>query len=382
MKRVKKKWIILMVVLITNIFYLGIIYKQNIDNNNLKEKLNDSIRVDHNSIFLEEEKNCLEFVQKNLSSSSGGIYTNYLDENKTYEYSTGHEILSESVGLFMIYCVENNLEDQFVKQYKLLRDKMINKDGLVKWRIKEEDINMSNTSASIDDLRIIRGLLMAYECWNQKEYLNTALKIGDNLLKYNITNGILNNYKNPDDINKAKDIDLSYIDLYTMKLLSKYNESWKNIYSNGLKVIKKGYVSDEMPLYKKSYNIEKEIFADNKEINMINTTLVLLHLSEVGEIKDESIDWLKEQLRENEKVFNQYNKNNKLATTVEESTAVYAIIAAMAKSIKDDELYNLVMEKMLKLQVLEVGSPINGGFGNPNDLQVYSFDNLLALLAF
>ena len=64
------------------------------------------------------------------------------------------------------------------------------------------------------------------------------------------------------------------------------------------------------------------------------------------------------------------------------STAIYAICAQLGAVTGDDELYRQSLEYMNKLQVRDTTSPIYGGFGNPDTLEAFSFDNLMALMAY
>ncbi|MNI94960.1 hypothetical protein D3C73_1531470 [compost metagenome] len=50
--------------------------------------------------------------------------------------------------------------------------------------------------------------------------------------------------------------------------------------------------------------------------------------------------------------------------------------------IGDNELYQSGMERMNEFRVSDPASPLYGGFGDPNTGQAYSFDNLMALLAY
>ena len=45
-------------------------------------------------------------------------------------------------------------------------------------------------------------------------------------------------------------------------------------------------------------------------------------------------------------------------------------------------MYNLSISKMTALQVTDPSSPIYGAFGNPITCEAFSFDNLMALLAY
>ncbi|WIF93966.1 glycosyl hydrolase family 8 [Caminicella sporogenes] len=332
--------------------------------------------------YLEEEKNCLKFIKEKMSSKSGGIYTNYLENKRIEKVASGHEILSESEGLIMLYYVRTRDKDEFDKHFDIVKNKMLNKTGLVKWRIKEDNYNLAYSNATIDDLRIIRSLIYAYDIWKDKRYYKTLKKISEALLKFNVYKNCLNNYFDIKHKYKAKEIDISYIDLYTMKLLSNIDRQWDKIYKKGIQVINKGYLSDKLPLYKKTYDIEKNKYLDKDVINSIDVLLVVLHLSEVGLVKKETLEWIKDQMIYGGGIYAEYDIKTGKAINDVECTAIYAIAARIAKIAGDESLYKLLVKKMLSLQVLDKSSPLYGGFGETSTLKVYSFDNLQALLAF
>ncbi|MFR4052831.1 MAG: glycosyl hydrolase family 8, partial [Clostridium perfringens] len=52
-----------------------------------------------------EEKMLFDFIEKDLSKSGYGIYTNYIDKSSEGDITKGHSVLSESEGLMMLYSV-------------------------------------------------------------------------------------------------------------------------------------------------------------------------------------------------------------------------------------------------------------------------------------
>ncbi|MBF8982842.1 glycoside hydrolase [Lutibacter sp. B2] len=323
---------------------------------------------------MDEELNCLHFIEKKLSSKAGGIHTNYLDTKERTNLASGHEILSESEGLIMLYYVKNNNKALFDQHFEFVRKNMMTKKGGIKWRVREGNNNLTSSAASIDDLRVVHALLEAYTKWKEKEYYELMCKISKYTLKNSTYKEILTNRY------EDHDIDLSYIDVYTIKLLE--DKKWDKIYNHSLDIIEKGYISDEFPLYKKEYHINTKKYLNTKRINMIDSLLVVLHLSEVGLVKEKTIDWIGNELLNKGKIYSDYDLSTETHSGNGESTAVYSIIARIAKNIGNEALYDKAIRKMINLQVNDPSSKIYGSFGDINTLQVYSFDNLQALLAF
>lgn len=376
-KNIKIIFVCLFIIIIIYLIYFKINNKFN-----LEDFKDDKELKQFDNSYIKEEKLCLEFTINELSSNSGGIYTNYLDTNEVVKNATGHEILSESIGLAMLYFIEKDNKQQFDIQYKYMINNMFNKVGLLKWRIRENNHNIGQTSASIDDLRVIRALALAYNKWKDENYIKDAFLISENMLKYNITDNNLNNYYDVDMKAKSNEIDLAYVDLYTINNLSKNKNEWKIILNNSVNIINKGFISEELPLYYKTYNIGNEKFNNQSKLNMIDSLLVILHLSEVDMVKKSSVDWIKRQFEQYGVVYSEYNIKTGKPSSKEESTAVYAIIARIAKEINDEELYKKAIERMILFQVKDKDNEIFGSFGDENTLKVYSFDNLQALLGF
>lgn len=329
-----------------------------------------------------EEKLCLDFIGGKMRSKSKGIYTNFLDSKELKDYATGHEILSESEGLIMLYYVKNNNKKQFDIHLKFIKEKMMLENGLMKWRVRENNPTLTTSTASIDDLRIVRGLIHGYDKWGDKEYIKQTKKISKSLLRYNVKNNFLNDYYDSRYNSRSQRSTLSYIDLFTIRLLSRLDSKWNKVYEQGLKTIEKGYISDEFPHYNKTYNILKKNIEKSNTINSIDSLLVVMHLSEIGKAKKESIRWIREQIYNNNAIFSKYSCENGKPLSNMESTAIYAITARIAKNINDKVLYEKAMKRMLSLQIKSDKSIIQGAFGDINSQEVYSFDNLQALLAF
>lgn len=371
-----KKYFIIIFLVVT-IFIVSIY-------NLIKEKNFDYFDLSNKNFsnkYLKEKEICLNFIEEKMISKKGGIFTNYLKSDKTKEYATGHEVLSESEGLIMLFYVKNNNKRKFDEHFEFLMKYMLLKEGLFKWRISDSNIQLSNSSASIDDLRIVRALAYAYNQWEDKKYLELLKKINRGLLKYTVYNGILTDYYDNNSANSSQLISLSYIDLYTIDLLSKKNKEWESIYNNCLEVLENGYISDNFPHYKKSFNISEQDYLAQDKVNIIDSLLVILHLSEVNLVKRESIDWIRNQVYFNNGLFNEYDINTGKPTIIEESTAAYAIAARIAKNVGDENLYNELIKKMLRFQITNSNSDLYGAFGDIETLKVYSFDNLQAILA-
>ena len=385
MKKTKQVWIyaFLCVIAILLIVFLKQDKTEQADNGKVStEEDSDKIPIeaDENHETYNEEI-CLSFIRQSMSREDGGVYTNYLENDEHLSYSTGHEILSESVGLMMLYYVNKSEKHMFDEQVGVLLDGMLLPNGLVRWRVNYDGDGITETSATIDDLRIIRALIEAYELWGENQYLEYALKIESMIKENNVYEGNIVNYYDQKYDFTAKEVDLSYFDLKTMILMSEYNSEWLEIMENGINIVKDGMISDAFPMYYKTYDIENDEYLNSGKINVIDSFTTILHLSEVDEESKKSIEWIDNQM-DNFGVINSSYSCEGHSLSEDESTAAYAIVSRIAKNIGDNDLYNKAMSRMVQLQIKNRESIIYGSFGYEEELEVFSYDNLQALLAF
>ena len=127
-------------------------------------------------------RSVLHFLQQKMTSSDGGIYTNYLNEASENEITRGHDILAESQGLMMRYAADTGNQKLFQSSWGYVQKKMLLKNGLVAWRYADGKTASSN--ASVDDLRICQALRKAADRFGCKEYLQEADKIANALYQY------------------------------------------------------------------------------------------------------------------------------------------------------------------------------------------------------
>ena len=324
-----------------------------------------------------EEEILNKFINEKLMDEYGGIYTNYNNISTEGDLTKGHDILSESQGMMLNYCLYKNDQEKFNDSFKYIKENMFLKNGLISWRI--ENNKSSDVSATIDDLRIARALIIGAEEFDNLKYRYYGIKISNGIYKNLIQENRLIDFH--DGYGKSNVTTLCYLDLYALKLFSLFDDKWNDVYTKSLEIINNGYISDELPLYRKYYDGNIEIFDNEENIDTLLSILVILNKAEVNEDISKSVDWIKERLRYIGYISTSYNINT-LDESKIESTSIYANIAQIAKVINDEELYNMAINKMKNFQVINEKSNIYGSFGNEKTEDVYSYDNLNALLAF
>lgn len=372
--KIKKKQVVIFVIIIVLVqsgigVYCGVLYDAY-----KADKLNKVVWADNN--VSDREQTLLKFIEQNLVDKNYGVKTNYLEAKSEGDITKGSSVLSESEGLLLLYYLERDNKEGFDNVYLYIKENMVLKNKIISWRV--DDGIPSETSATIDDLRIIKALLLANIRWNDTAYRKQGLKIAEALKTEMIEDNLLTDYKVGDD--KSPNVTLCYLDLETLKMISNYDKDFKLIYNKSLKIMNEGYVSDGLPLYKKIY-IKSDNTYDNDELDTLLSTIVMLNRAQVREDTYKSIEWIKDKFRTDGSIFLTYNKNTGQAMSSLESTSIYSNLLQVADYTKDDELYTMCLDKLEKFQVLEVNNLIYGGYGNAITKEVYSFDNLNALLA-
>ena len=316
------------------------------------------------------------FITEKLMGSQG-IFTNLTETDQNESFATGHEILSESMGLLMRYYAITSQQDRFEDSLRLSQDVLMTESGF-SYRYSPKHNKLYTVNAAVDDLRIIRALYEAADIFENEIYFKQANQYADRFMKYNTQNG--NMFDFYDEYYRVQNnfITLCYIDLRTLGYMSSQHD--QQILINQMSsIIQNGYVSDEFPFYETRYNYETENY-QSEDINTIESMLTILSLAEVGLQRVESIDYIKQNVQKGT-LYGKYTKEGTPKTDIQ-STAIYAIAAMIGSEIGDEELYKQSIERMERYQVVEAGSTLYGAYGDVATLQAYSFDNLQALLAY
>ncbi len=320
------------------------------------------------------EKICFDFFCREMISADGGVRTNYLDEAHEPDLATGAEVLSESQGLLMLYAVAVH-DEALLKRALGYVQTTLDTGGIISYRHADDTYHVN---ALVDDLRIIRALILADHEFGGG-YMETALEYADRLYATNVKSGFAYDmYDEQHDITNDF-ITLCYIDLFTMRRLAEYDQRWRSIYGNMRNIAEQGYISDRFPMFAMAYNYTERIYREG-DINMVEAALTALNLASVGECPEETISWLKESLK-NGAIFGSYSHDGKANSDIE-STAIYAICVMIAKEVGDEDMARMSVDKMDNLQVMDKTNEVYGTFADPVSLDLYAFDNLMALLAY
>ncbi|MNO41418.1 hypothetical protein D3C76_315920 [compost metagenome] len=317
------------------------------------------------------------FIAKQLTGPYG-VYTNLLETDESGEAATGHEVLSESASLLMQAAVLAGDKAQFANQWALAQQ-TFDMEGGFSYRYSPKQQKQFPVNAAVDDLRLIGALYKAGEAFDEPAYTEQADKYSQRFYGNNVKEGYM--YDFYDNVYKTTNsfVTLCYIDLGTLRKLSISSELRGILLHNMDGILEEGYLSDSFPFYETRFDYHTGVYS-SENINTVESLLSILHLTETGRQKPASIRYIKEQV-EAGTLYGQYSRDGKPLNDIR-STAIYALAAMIGAEAGDDSLYRAGIARMNEFQTRDADSPLFGGFGNTDTGQAYSFDNLMALLAY
>lgn len=325
----------------------------------------------------QEVVNLEQFITSKLTGENG-VYTNFIETDQSAEAASGHEVLSESASLRMLAAVRSGQQERLAEQWQLAKQTFDINSGF-SYRYSPKQQKLYPLNAAVDDLRMIRALYEAGEKFGDERYTAEADKYGERFYNYNIKDGKLYDFYDMEYSSTNTFVTLCYINLGTLRKLSISSQFSKKLTNDMNVILENGYLSDEFPFYETRFNYETGKYS-SENINTVESLLSILALAEVDQQKSTSIDFIKQQV-EAGTLYGQYSREGKPLNDIR-STAIYAITAMIGAEIRDESLYHKSIERMNEFRVTDVGSPLYGGFGDVASGQAYSFDNLMALLAY
>lgn len=296
-----------------------------------------------------------------------GFFRTGLADTDQQETASGQDVLSESVGLLMLYYLKWDRPAEFGRQVDIINDYFFNNNGLIKWRIRREK-SEETVNATIDDFRIIKALLLAGSRWGRDDYIHTAKELSARLLIHCVTGDSLKSFDSPD----SPEAPFAYYDFEAMQLMGRFDKEWKRLSEAGMKNILNRKV-EGLPFFRDAW------FSGHEGYPTLENLLILMHLSEAGVKDTKSAAWLKGQLK-GKGLFGSYSVEGKPLSPVE-SPAIYAAAALIGDLYGDRELYSLANERLKGMQNMKKNE-YYGGFIDLSSISAYSFDQLMPLLAY
>lgn len=286
-------------------------------------------------------------------------------------------VLSETVGLTMVYAVAANDRALFDRQLGFVNSTLVGPFGLYHWKVSHNGKDVANVSASVDDLRIANALILAHRNWSAPRYGHLADKLARNIATHEVVDNRLCdflNWREQGDPIRANQIQLSYIDTIAMRAMVNLDPAWEKILSESGKILLGGRFANG--LFYESYDLGTGTYQGENQ-NMINQLYCALFAVELEQSDARFSVWLRDRFKRDGKIYAQYDCATGEPTLFYESTSVYALAARYANKIGDHELEKGLIDKLLSFQNGNRWSPMYGGF---YDDEVYSFDNVEALI--
>ena len=326
------------------------------------------IRAPKNKAFEAQYTALLRFLKKEMVQKDG-VYTNYRNDQQTGTKASGHAYLSESSGLWLQHLALTRQNAAFSAFYH--RTKRLFWQGhQFSYRYQPTTRTLYPVNAPVDDFRIMRSLLqMPQSKWQQ-----TARGLYAKFQVTNLRANQLTDYVDASTGKRAKTLTLCYVDLATLKQLGS-----KAVYQKALLQVQNGHLSSAaLPLFATRLNLTDQSYTKSATINIVESLLTALHLSEVQALSDATWQWVRQQVRAGQ-LMNRYTATGQAASE-DQSAAAYALAALLAMQQHDQATAKNALQHALAFQ-MQTDSPLNGGLGDAASQTVYSFDNLMTLVA-
>ncbi|MFF2886834.1 hypothetical protein [Paenibacillus sp. NPDC057967] len=336
------------------------------------------IQVDHQPAEWKEEAQALHTFIAEQMTGEYGVYTNWKDTGQSEVAATGHEALSESAGMLLRYYARTGQKEAFDRTWEQAKA-TFDLDTGFSYRYSPVHQKVYTLNAAVDDLRLIRALYEAETVFGTDQYREEAKSYGERFITYNVQSSRM--YDFYDEAYRVTNdfVTLCYLDLETLRLLEIPDEQKARLISGMNDIIQNGYLSDTFPFYETRYDYSAGSYS-SEGINTVESLLTILHLAETGRHQAASIEFIKERVAEGN-LYGQYTRDG-VPTNDVRSTAIYAITAMIGAEIDDQELYDVSIRRMHEFKVQDTSHPLYGAFGDTVSGQAYSFDNLMALLAY
>ncbi|RJO68936.1 MAG: hypothetical protein C4523_06595 [Myxococcales bacterium] len=319
------------------------------------------------------------FMSRELIRPDGGILTYPAADRAAMrgDAIAPDDVLAETMGLAMLYFVRRGMRDEFDRAWKFVKTNLIGEFGLVAWKWSAKNGRRAASSASIDDLRLVRALLLADDEWCGGDYEQDALALAGAVAAHEVKDGFVVEAASWDwsGVAAAAIVDLSYLDLYTMRLLSRYDAKWNGIYEKSRDLILASMTGQGL-FYDKFDTKAQGYF--NTENNLINKLMCAVHLAEAGIFMPEVTVFLEAQLSRAGQLYGRYDPDSGQATVGYDSVAVYALALQLALLCERPLLAAAMLHLLDSYRRVRIETPFIGCFGQT---VCHAFDNFQVLLA-
>lgn len=319
------------------------------------------------------------FIQTWMLNDNGTVATYIQDGDiEDSDEVKGRESLSETLGLWMDFAVEENNEELFQKGYEQLENYFLERNGFVNWKIQENGDRLETTNALVDDIRLVEVLYKGFEKWEKPEYQKTARSIAAFTTSNNVNQNVLTDFYETNDEYASDVITLSYIDMQALTRMNEEELLEQQIYENMERIL------EEAPLrngfFPKSYNVEEQEYEYDEIVNIVDQSLVALYRAQSGGQTTAFLEFIRKEMDDHGMVFGQYDIETKQENVDYESPAIYGILIMYCLAANEEELAVDIFERLKVHQNSRDSDQYAGGYSVYDD-DTHIFDNLLPLLA-
>ncbi|WP_167833861.1 glycosyl hydrolase family 8 [Mesobacillus selenatarsenatis] len=321
-----------------------------------------------------------DFVKRWLTNHNGTLST-YVNESAVQDADlvSGREALSESLGFMMQYAIEREDLNLFKKQYSILTRYFMNDEGFIHWKTIENGTPNVTTNATVDDLRIIKCLIDAYELWGNQEFVNAGEKIYLQMELNTKVKNLLADYYDYQTNSKSDTVTIAYIDTEALAKIDEYGFSDEKVFQEMMRVLSN--TPSRYGFFAKAYNVEQESYFFDNEVNMIDQLLIAINRSKIGQQNEEFLGLLKKKFIRDGKIFGRYFRGSSEPAVTYESPALYALAILLLLENGDHDFALSLYNRMIKFKEENPLSRHYGGYSVNKDNDTHIFDNLLPMLA-
>lgn len=313
------------------------------------------------------------FILEYLLAKDGTIRTNF----SWVEEKEGKHRLSESIGLWLTYLYLKEDHEAFEQTVRAIEKNFLLHNGLVAWRIYKGE--PASTNALIDDLRIIRVLVLEGESINRKEYITLAKKMFQAIMTYHQKDNLFIDFYDLTHKYANDSLTLSYLNISVFKRMEAYGLFPEESLHHLLSFMNQTHLDNGF--YPKTYQLKQEQFLFDEEINLIDQLYVAIYWEDAEVETDPFYQWLKSTYKEDGLLYGRYDRKTKEPSVSYESSAVYGLAIIYALQKEDYSFAKELYKRMTTLRVNNETHSYVGGFVNVENHDTHSFDNLLPLIA-
>lgn len=287
----------------------------------------------------------------------------------------GNTVLSESQGLLMLWAASANDQPLFDQLWQGVST-TLSQGNLAAWQ--SQDGKLGQVNASLDDLRIIEALAMADNRWGG--YADAAAARATTLYATCVRNNLLRDFADLDGATISKKVTLCYMDAAAMDAAAAYDPRWAHVANKATQLLSRAdsLVSKTFPLYRTTYDADTDSFTGT-QLQMNEAMVAVLNAVRAGVAFPDTLDWLASALASGP-IYARYDESGQPVPGYRhESTATYALLVQIGIAADREDITLRALERMERQRCFE--APLLGGYGTPNDAELYSFDVLESLLA-